>query len=393
MSIIKLPPYVLDSTLDFTFNNVTSTGSLSVTANVTAGNIKSDHLLYSNGSPYVFTTNAAGTNTQIQFNDANSFAGSSSLTFNKTTNTLTVANVVVSTTANLGDVANLKITGGSANYYLKTDGNGTLSWSQVSSGSASLSGLSDVNALSPSAGDFLSYDTSSSKWVNTSMSILSPLTITDDAFTGTGSQTNFTLSVSPSGAVVAIGGVVQPKSYYTITGNTISFSTAPPASTPVAVTSFSGNVNLLGKATTVLNNAQPNITSVGTLTSLTVSGLTTLQQSSEVIQVKTSATGTVDHDMTTGATFYHTTPSANFTANFTNVPTTDSRVLVAALVIVQGTTPYIPTAVQIDGVSQTIKWLSSTAPTGTASKTDVISFSLMRVSSTWSVFGQYSTYG
>ena len=72
--------------------NITSLGTLSdlsVTANVTAGNIKTNNLLYANGSPYQFTTNAGGTNTQVQFNDGNIFAGNASFTFNKTTGVVT----------------------------------------------------------------------------------------------------------------------------------------------------------------------------------------------------------------------------------------------------------------------------------------------------------------
>jgi hypothetical protein len=43
---------------------------------------------------FIGAGNAAGSNTQIQFNDSNAFAGSANLTFNKTTNTLSVTNVV-----------------------------------------------------------------------------------------------------------------------------------------------------------------------------------------------------------------------------------------------------------------------------------------------------------
>ena len=131
MALIQIEPYVIDVTENFTFNNVTATGNLlslnanlgnvavanfftgtlttasqpnitsvgtlgnlTVTSNVTAGNIKTDNLLYANGTAYVFTTNAAGSNTQIQFNNANAFAGSANLTFNNTTNTLSVTNIV-----------------------------------------------------------------------------------------------------------------------------------------------------------------------------------------------------------------------------------------------------------------------------------------------------------
>lgn len=84
-AITTINPRSINITGDYVANSFTASG------NVVAGNIKSDHLLYANGSPYVFTTNAAGTNTQVQFNDGNSFAGSNKLTFEKISGTLTVA--------------------------------------------------------------------------------------------------------------------------------------------------------------------------------------------------------------------------------------------------------------------------------------------------------------
>ena len=140
--------------------------------------------------------------------------------------------------------------------------------------------------------------------------------------------------------------------------------------------------------------AQPNITSVGTLSGLTVSGVSSYGLTADVLSTLTGATGTVAHDLTPGGVFYHTSVAANFTANFTNVPTTNSRVLMATLIISQGATPYISNAVQIDGVAQTIKWIGSAAPTGTASKIDIISFTLIRTGSAWIILGQASVnYG
>jgi len=146
-------------------------------------------------------------------------------------------------------------------------------------------------------------------------------------------------------------------------------------------------------ANTVYSSSQPNITSLGTLTSLTVSGTVSYGLSADILLTKTGATGVVVHDLSTGAVFYHTTPSANFTANFTNVPTTDSRVLMVTILVNQGATPYIPTAVQIDGVAQTIKWIATVTATGNASKIDVITFSLIRTSAAWIVLGQSTYYG
>jgi hypothetical protein len=137
-------------------------------------------------------------------------------------------------------------------------------------------------------------------------------------------------------------------------------------------------------------------TMTGTLNvpTINVSSLATFFQTTDVIVPLSGATGTVTHDTNNGSVFYHTTPAANFTANFTNIPTTDNRTFVVTLIVSQGATPYIPNAVQIGGAGQTIKWINSTAPTGTASKVEIFSFSLVRTDSSWSqVLGQSATYG
>lgn len=127
--------------------------------------------------------------------------------------------------------------------------------------------------------------------------------------------------------------------------------------------------------------------------SLTLTGLTTLQQSTEVLSTIENATGTVVHDFSQSAVWYHTTPSANFTANFTNMPTTNGRVIAIALIIIQGATARIPNAVQVGGVSQTINWTDATVPTGNANQIDLVSFNFIRTGSLWTVLGSLSTYG
>jgi hypothetical protein len=114
---------------------------------------------------------------------------------------------------------------------------------------------------------------------------------------------------------------------------------------------------------------------------------------SEVSSTINGATGTVVHNTTTSGVFYHTAPAANFTANFTNVPTTGDRITTVALIIAQGLTQYMPTAVQIGGAAQTIEWFGGSVPGGTANGFDIVSFTLIRQSSTWTVLGASSTYG
>jgi hypothetical protein len=104
------------------------------------------------------------------------------------------------------------------------------------------------------------------------------------------------------------------------------------------------------------------------------------------------ATGVVNHDCSLSSVFRHTSMSANFTVNFTNVPTTDLRNRVVVLILVQGSTARVPTAAQIDGAAQTIKWNNGITASGTANGVDLITFSLLRSGSSWTVLGQSSSY-
>ena len=140
-----------------------------------------------------------------------------------------------------------------------------------------------------------------------------------------------------------------------------------------------------------LNNVT-NESKATMFTSPTFTGTTTLQQTTEIIDTKTGATGTVTHDFSTGAIWLHSTISANFTANFTNVPTTNNRSITLALILDQGATARIPNAVQIDGVAQTIQWSGGTVPSGTNNYTDIVNFTLIRSASAWTVLGSLSTY-
>ena len=130
-----------------------------------------------------------------------------------------------------------------------------------------------------------------------------------------------------------------------------------------------------------------------TVTAATFSGTSTFEEITEVINTKTGATGTVAHDYSTGAIFYHSSISANFTANFTNVPTTDNRTIGLSLILSQGSTPYYCNAVQVNGSNVTIKWPGAAAPTPVANRLEIQNILLVRVGSTWSAVSSLSSYG
>ena len=62
-----------------------------------------------------------------------------------------------------------------------------------------------------------------------------------DSFVGTGTDTAFTLTTVPTTknqTLITIGGIVQPKSTYTLAGSTITFSSAPPTGAPIEIQTF-----------------------------------------------------------------------------------------------------------------------------------------------------------
>jgi hypothetical protein len=85
--------------------------------------------------------------------------------------------------------------------------------------------------------------------------------------------------------------------------------------------------------------------------------------------------------------------SANFTINLTNLPTVANKSYSVVFTLVQGATPYYISALQIAGVAQTIKWSGGSAPTATANRVELETFTLMYTGSAWTVLGQLTTFG
>jgi len=86
-----------------TFQNDVAGNTANFSGNVGAGGVLTDNLYYANGQPWDLQE-AAGSNTEIQFNDNDDFGASANLTFDSSTNNLSVSgNVVVATGAFYGD--------------------------------------------------------------------------------------------------------------------------------------------------------------------------------------------------------------------------------------------------------------------------------------------------
>lgn len=126
--------------------------------------------------------------------------------------------------------------------------------------------------------------------------------------------------------------------------------------------------------------------------SLEITSTMSFQQTTEKVNTSSIASSIMTCDYTTGAIYYQSTnPSANFTVNFTNVPTTNNKAITFTVFVTQGGTGYVPNAVQVDGSAQTIKWAQGSTPVPTANKIDIFSFTLIRLSGSWTVFGNANT--
>jgi hypothetical protein len=174
--------------------------------------------------------------------------------------------------------------------------------------------------------------------------------------------------------------------------------------TQFIVTSTGGNITgtlSVGGNLTAANVSTGNITTTSALsvvgtTNLNIANfanIATFQQTTDVLNQKINASGTVTHNFQTGAIFYHSSVANNFTVDLTNVPTTANRTIVVPIIIAQGPSAYIANQFQIDGVFQTINWLGNVIPVGTANAVDVVGFTLIRTTSNWTVLGQLTSYG
>ena len=187
-----------NSNAEFAFGSNVSVSSEVVTFN-SYGNVRAN-VYYGNGSQ--LTGVAASSATSAGTVTANAQPNITSVGI---LTSLSVSGNVDFYGANvsLGNVSNLHITGGTANYFLKTDGSGGLSWAAQTA-----------------------------------------LTATVDEFTANGTDTTFTLTTTPSSenvTMVAVQGVLQPKSSYSLMGPQLTFDAAPPATAFIEVTTFSGS--------------------------------------------------------------------------------------------------------------------------------------------------------
>lgn len=214
---------------------------------------------------------------------------------------LVVANLSVPASANLGSAGNVKITGGSSGQVLTTDGTGNLSWATVTSSSGGTVAGSNTQIQFNNSGSFgasanLTFTNTSNTLAVDNITLISTGNLTGGNLVSASYLTG-TLTTQNQPNITSVGTLtnttIAANANLTLSGSLSRLSGA----NLISAGYFSGNgallvtltgANVAGQvgnalvAGTVYTNAQPNITSLGTLSSVTISGTTNLGAVSNV---------------------------------------------------------------------------------------------------------------
>ena len=141
------------------------------------------------------------------------------------------------------------------------------------------------------------------------------------------------------------------------------------------------------------NVISSSLTTVGTLSSLSVSGRADISEIRETVSSVSISSGTLTCDYTSGCVFYIASMSgvsANFTVNATNIPTDNNYAMTISIIVNQSSTGYYPSILQVAGTPVSIRWVNDSAPSVNANKIDIYNFTLIRVSDAWIALGSAS---
>ena len=242
-------------------NAITSTGNI-VAANISGGNLISANYISGNGS---LLTSITGANITGTVANANYSAYAGNITIAAQPNitslgTLTgltsngIVNFANTSNVSLGNISNLHIDGGTSGYLLSTDGTGNLSWTFNASGSG--------NANIAGSNTQIFFNDNGSNTLGSSANLTfnkSSNTLTVDKIVSNGVGLTSLTGANVTGTVANATYALNAGNAYSVSGSNVSGQV--------------GNALIAG---TVYTASQPNITSVGTLTGLSVAGNTTI---------------------------------------------------------------------------------------------------------------------
>jgi hypothetical protein len=229
--------------IGITATGAISGGSLDIQGNIVTVGIKTSNYYYANGVQVSFQS-PGGSNTQVQYNLNNNFSASSNFTFDPASNVLSVTGNIQG--GNISATSSLSVTG-----------NGNLG--NVGATNGVFTGLMTISGNLTSANLITTGVTQSGTLNVTGNSNVGNIGVTNAVYVGNivVSSNNITgANLISANLFAGNGSLLQSLNGANVTGTVANATYATSA----------------GTAGTVTTAAQPNITSVGTLSSLTVSG-------------------------------------------------------------------------------------------------------------------------
>jgi hypothetical protein len=171
--------------------------------------------------------------------------------------------------------------------------------------------------------------------------------------------------------------------------------------TPIQVTSTISGLGTIGYISTA--NTVSTVRGLGTsgylsapsitISSLIVNGLTSVRQIQETFSTITNPTGTVVFNYNFGTIYMLSSMSANFIGNLSSVPTTAGNSYVYTFLLQQGANPYYVSSLQVNSAATTIRWQGAAAPTVTANRFEVQSFTLYYWNNVFTALSQLTSFG
>jgi hypothetical protein len=351
-----------------------------------------------------------GSNTQVFFNDDGSINGNANLVFDKTTSTMSVANLSVTgnlnvgATSNLGPVSNVIITGGTANYVLSTDGSGNLSWIASGGGGGNIPANPTLTGLvtfdSGAYGATLPIETPGALFMydsNVGANVLRWSTAGGGGgeailpFLAVGEELSFGITIA---------GIPSNIGPYTLTEITAKVDPDYPFGTPPTLYQMQASPEFPdgtdpGGIYFISRVDAPSKRMLGTEDfPLNASTDLTTVKSSQVIKTQTDYT--TNEYIATVASVWQVdgtllTGDCNFYGRFGIASNRSSTV---TLIIQQGVTPYIPSIsnayVNYDSVG--VKWKGGIAPTGIANGTDIVTYNIVNINGTYAIYAESTSY-
>jgi cytoskeletal protein CcmA (bactofilin family) len=229
---------------------------------------------------------------------------------------------------------------------------------------------------------------------------------------GETSQAANSIILNASGSALQSDGTsrfyVNPVRSGANTGNILQYNTSTKEITygSTVTASLVGNVtgNVTGdlKGTVVADDSTILVDAVAgkvvgpiDTTTINVTGATQLYAVKKTYAAIAGATGTVIHDINNGDVFVHTGLQGNFNVDLYNLNLANGQFMEIKMILIQGVTARVPNAILINGSNTgiTLNWENNVVITGNVNKKDLVTFSLYRNGSSYSVFGMLRTFG